>query len=270
MKSKLILIFFILPGLILVTASNSMAKKNIPQSIWTKNPLKIDGSSSDWTDVQINKVKKYSIDYAFKNNSNYLYIIFTFKESKFLSSINSSGMTIWLNNKGKKKKRYGIKFLKRRITPEAFIQLVEKKHGKLAEDKKAEIKKRKFYTINQSGIVNKESENPIPINLAAEQAPAFQVKPAAGMMSYEFKIPLQNIEGKITGIGTSPGEKIALGFEWGGLTKELREAYSRQRGYTSSSSAKGGVSSSIPGSGEMEGTSTGNMGTRGARSPSMI
>ena len=75
MTFKLKSILLLLLCLTLLTTSITLAKKNILQSNWTKNPLKIDGSPSDWTDVQNYKVKKYSIDYAFKNNSQYLYII---------------------------------------------------------------------------------------------------------------------------------------------------------------------------------------------------
>lgn len=265
MKYKLILPVILLSGMIIFMTSSAMAKKNILQSNWTDKPVTIDGLTSDWSDVKNHEVKKYHIDYAFKNNIDSLYIIYTFKDPKFLSSISSSGMTVWLDNKGKKSKRYGIKFLKRQITPETFIKIIEKKQGSLTSKQKEEIKKRKFYTINQSGIVNKKNENPIPINLDAEQAPSFQVKSSSGTTVFEFKIPLQKIEGKISGIGTSPGGKIAVGFEWGGLTKELRKTYSRQRGYTSSDSSGQGVSENIPGGDEMEGASSFSDGSGGVR-----
>ena len=172
-------------------------------------------------------------------------------------------MTLWLNADGKKKKRYGIIFMKRRITPETFTRMIEKKHGPLPPEKKEEIKKKEFYTIFQSGVVNKDNEQPVPVQLGSGQSPAFRVQPGQGTVAYEFRIPLRNIEGKTSGIGTEPGRTITLGFQWGGATKEMRDARARQRGYESSA-GRGGVSDNIPGGNDAgaAGLSTGG----GARS----
>lgn len=232
--------------MILALVVPGQAKKKALSSAWTEQPLKIDGSSADWGEDGFVKYEKYQIDRAFRNDGDYLYIIFTFKDPKFMSTINSSGMTVWLNNRAKKKKRYGIKFLKRRISPDTFIRMIEKKHGPLPTEKKEEIRKKEFYTIYQSGVVNKDDEQPLPIQLGSGQSPAFRVKPGQGTMTYEFRIPLEKLEGKTSGIGTTPGQTIALGFQWGGLTKEMREARAQQRGYESSS-GRGGVSDNIPG-----------------------
>ena len=257
MSSKKILRYFVCFSCILLLSVNGFSKKKINESSWTDNPLKVDGKTDDWKDVKMNELKNYVIDYAFRNDNNNLYIIFIFKDYNFISTISSSGMTVWMNSVNKKSKAYGIKMIKRMITPGAFIALVEKKHGPLSDKQKNDLKKRKFYSIYQSGIINKEDEAPVPIKLASDKSPSFRVNSTKSAMVYEFRIPLAKIEGEVAGIGTLPGNEIMIGFEWGGKTKESEErAKQRGRGYRGQSS-KGGVSSSMPGSGEWGGRDMG-------------
>ncbi|MCK4761723.1 MAG: hypothetical protein KAW12_05940 [Candidatus Aminicenantes bacterium] len=252
-------VFFIL-AVTLTTAG--FAKKKTNESAWTAKPVLIDGQGKDWQDVTPLLKKKMAIECAFKNDKNYLYILFTFKDFKFLSTLNSSGMTVWLNSEGKKKKKYGIKFLRRVITADHFIALLERQHGPLPDSKKAEIKKKKAYPIYQNGVVNKDSDTVVPIKVASAQAPAFKVAQSREQVAYEFRIPLANVEGEVVGIGTTPGRDIMLAFEWGGMTKEVKERMKNRGRSTSASSYKDGVSSSMPGSEEGEGVGGGGVSTR--------
>jgi hypothetical protein len=156
------------------------------------------------------------------------------------------------------------------ITPDHFIALLERQHGPLPENKKIEIKKKKFYTIYQNGVVNKGSDAVIPIKVASAQAPAFNVSQTGEAMTFEFRIPLLNEEGKVVGIGTNPGETIVAGFEWGGMTKEYKDMMTKKHGTRQGVSSKGGVSTEMPGSdeaGEIGGSSStgGSTRTRFAR-----
>jgi hypothetical protein len=246
-------------------------KKQINQSNWADKPVVVDGKGSEWEGISLLENKKLKIDYAFKNDMDYLYIFFVFNDGKYMSTLSSSGLTIWLNSTFKKKKNFGIKFKRRTITPEAFISIVESKQGPLSEEQKAKIKQKKFYTIFQNGVIKKGSDEAIPITIASKIAPAFSVKTVNRTFVFEFKIPLKKVEGQVVGIGSEPGKDIMLGFEWGGMTKEMKAAMSQGgRGYRSSSS-KGGVSDNQPGSREASGLSSaggtgGDTRTRFARS----
>lgn len=239
------------------------SKKELNKSVWAEKPVVVDGQGMDWQDVQTFEKTKMKIDYAFKNDNNYLYVLFKLKDFKYLSTIDSSGVTVWLNKDGKSKKKYGVKFKRRMITPEHFIALLERQHGPLPEDKKAQIKKKKSYTIYQNGVVNKGSDVVVPIKVASAQAPAFKVSQTREAMIFEFRIPLPNDEGKVVGIGAKPGEEIAIGFEWGGLTKEYKDMMLKKKGTRRGVSSKGGVSTEMPGSGE-----SGAIGASAGRGPS--
>jgi len=245
----------------LLTVSARGKQEVLPIS-WADQPPKIDGSVGDWDEVGRVEHRRYHIDYALKNDGEYLYIMFTFKDPEFLSTIDSTGMTVWFNTKAKKKRQSGIKFLKRRITSDTFIRMIEAKEGPLPPEKRAEIEKKEFYTIYQSGVVNRESDTPVPIQMGSGQSPAFGVQADADRTTYEFRIPLQNVEGKTSGIGTTPGQFVALGFEWGGLTQELRDARAKQRGFQSYAD-RGGVTENVPGADELEGATGVGEGSRG-------
>lgn len=261
MNKKRIFRCFVFSLLVVSLTLSLFSKKITNESVWADNPVIVDGQNADWQDIQPLKKEKLMIDYAFKNDGHYLYVLLTFNDFKFLSSLSSSGITLWLNSDAKKKKRYGIKFLRRMITADHFIAILEKQQGPLPEDKKAEIRKKDAYTIYQNGVVNKDSDKVIPIKVASAQAPAFNVAQGRETMTFEFRVPLQNEEGKIVGIGTTPGAEIAVGFEWGGMTPEVKASLTKKYGTPRGRSSKGGVSESIPGSDEME--SGGSMSTGG-------
>ena len=228
------------------------AKKKVIDSYWIDAPVAIDGMNPEWQDIETIADGKLGIKYAFKNDADNLYVMFAFTSPVSLSSIESSGITIWLNTDLKKKRVYGIKFQRKMVTAEFFIALLEKQQGPLSDTDKNEIKKRPAYTIFQNGVVNKDTDVVIPIQVAAEQAPAFKMYQGPQMRTYEFKIPLKNVAGQVVGIGVEPGKEMMIGFEWGGMTKEIKAEMIKKRGYVSSSSSDG-VSSDLPGAGESDG-----------------
>jgi len=249
MKSVFNMRGFLLFVLVVTLVIPGSAKKKVLPGNWAEKPVVLDGQNSDWQDVALLKHKKMKVEYGFQNDGDYLYALFIFHDMQFMSSINSTGMTMWLSPKMKKNRKYGIKFQRRMITPDHFIAILERQHGPLPEAKKNEIKQKKSYTIYQNGVVNKGSDVPVPIKVASAQAPAFKVKNSPQAVVFEFKIPLKNLEGQVVGIGAEPGGDIMVGFEWGGMTKEMKARMRKKRGY-SGSSAHGGVSTSMPGSGE--------------------
>jgi len=250
MNRKRIFRWFVFSILMLSLTLSVFSKEEVNASVWTESAVVVDGQGTDWQDVQPFEKKKMKIDYAFKNDNNYLYVLFRLNDFEYLSTINSSGVTVWLNSDGKTKKKYGVKFLRRVITADHFIALIERQRGPLPEAQKAEIKKKESYTIYQNGVVNKGSDVVVPIKVASAQAPAFMVSQTREAMIFEFRIPLPNEEGKVVGIGTKPGEEIAVGFEWGGLTKEYKDAMTKKPGTRRGVSSKGGVSEEMPGSDE--------------------
>ena len=223
-------IFFIFVLMLSITLMAS-AKSKVINSIWTGLPVNIDGSTEDWAEHTLSFEKKVKVDYAFRNDSGYLYVLFILKDPKYLTSISATGMTIYFNTEGKKKKDSGIIFSNKRISAEQFIALIEQQQGPLPKERKSQIKNTPYYYIQNYTIINKKKQSSSPVEESVEVKRAlFRFAKGQDTVVYEFAIPLEKRTELATGIGTEPGKTIKIGFEWGGMTKAMKEARMKQMG----------------------------------------
>ncbi len=217
---KLILILYAVFCLSIV----ALTKDKAVNSRWAEAPVKIDGSHLEWPQEGFTHNKKVNVEYAFLNDAEYLYVLFIFKDPRYLSSINLSGMTIYHNTEGKKKKDYGIRFYKMRLTADQLIAILEKQQGPLPDEKKAGIRARNQYSIHQYKVINKDHDPSSPESSRPEaKKTMFTSAKIDKMTVYEFAIPLEKAAGLAPGIGTEPGQNLKIGFEWGGLTEEMKK-----------------------------------------------
>jgi hypothetical protein len=145
MSTKKIVFFaliFVFAFCILLTA-----KATTFTSHWLPGPIKIDGSDKDWISAVFNTEKSVQVDYTFVNNNENLYVLFVFKDKKFLSTLTKTGITLWFNNQGKKKKEMGVHFQTRLISAAGMIAIIEKKNGPLTEDRKNEIRRKPSWSM---------------------------------------------------------------------------------------------------------------------------
>jgi len=90
MKKPIFLEILLLFFLILTLSLSGFSKEKTITSNWVTAPLAIDGSCDEWEDDALNFEKKVSVEYAFKNDAENFYIIFIFKDPRYLSSINAT------------------------------------------------------------------------------------------------------------------------------------------------------------------------------------
>ncbi len=223
MKYKQIMFGFFLCFVVLALCSPGMSKDKVVYSQWTTSPPNIDGSNSDWEGGTRTLNKKTQVDYAFRNDADNLYVIFIFNEPRqFMSTIRDTGITLWLNTDGTKKKKYGIKFAIKTVSADDYIQIVEEMMGKsMPEEKKKQIKAKESYQIFHNEVIDKKGE--APDIASGPAAPAFNTIWGREKVVYEFKVPLKRDEANPVGIGISSGGSLSIGFEWGGTTKEMRQ-----------------------------------------------
>ena len=116
--------------LLVVFISISLQGKDpVVQSLWTDTPIKLDAVADDWASVSMNKNKSTKVNYAFKNDGNFLYVYFTFTDMKYVSSLRQTGMSVWINVDGRKKRKFGLKLSKITLTADAWIAQLEKAQG---------------------------------------------------------------------------------------------------------------------------------------------
>ena len=201
-------------------AGPSLAQGQAVNSSWVDIPVGIDGLNKDWQDVPLLTDKKSKAEYAFQNDGENLYILFVFKERTSLSTLEVTGMNIYYTLDGKKKKGDGLHFAKRQVTASELVASLESKGEVLTEERRAKILSQPGYIMYDGELVKppkKASLDPLPGHV---DLPTFRGQSQQKVFYYEFRIPLERFA-QIGGLGAKPGQNVTLGFEWGGMTKEM-------------------------------------------------
>ena len=225
--------------ILLLLVSISLSAENIVQSTWPRSPVLIDGQIGDWSGGAVSSEKSAGVDYAFRNDGRDLYVLLVFKDPKFLSSIDMTGITLYASTAGKKDKDWGVKFIRKTVTGQQLIDYMEKMGQPLAEQRKLELQDKPQLVLFTGTAVNKKGEEVYPSGpVQGIDLPGFRTGRQENSVIYEFRVPLASRDAHPSGIGAEPGKEIKIGFEWGGMTKEMREAMRGQtRGTTTGADA---------------------------------
>jgi len=194
------------------------------QSTAVSAPLRVDGMMDDWADVELQQEKKFGIDYGFKNDGDLLYVLFVFNDPRYLTSINMTGMTVYLNPEGKKDKDYYINFRTVRVTAENYINILESRGRTLTDADKERIRANPLYTLNENEVTNEKAKDTVLPEGVELKPTGFNVMAQPNnTLVYEFVIPLERVAPMAPGVGIKPGGTFKIGFEWGGMTKAMRD-----------------------------------------------
>jgi hypothetical protein len=249
------IVFPLIVAAVAAIGVTGLAKDTAVLSQWAAAPVKIDGLEQDWQDALFLIDEGSKAQYAVKNDGHNLYLLFVFKDQKSSTTIEYTGMKIFFNAEGKKSKDLGISFTRKALTADALIAAMEKRGETLTEERKAEIRKRKTYLIPVEDLIN-EKKLTAPADPAVQnEPPAYRTAGKQPLMIYEFRIPLSRIN-QPGGIGSEPGKTIKLGFEWGGMTREIMKNMMADRASAGAQALERGISSAS-GFGDLSGEGEG-------------
>jgi len=217
-------------GLLLAAlAGQGFAIEKTLESKWTSVPMMIDGLDSEWQGEALNTDDDGMVNYALRNDGAHLYLLFVIKDPKFLSSINATGLTVYLSPEGKKSKDHGLRFIRKPVPAEQLIASMERTGEVLTEEKKAEMRAKKFYLVFQSEVIDKNLDKKASgTEGVPAEPPIYKAMTKDKLLVYECRIPLGGAPGA-GGIGIGPGKSLKIGFEWGGMTDEMKKARLAQR-----------------------------------------
>ena len=220
MTSKSFAAVLMTAALAVLAVPASPAKDEVIQSVWAPGPMVIDGVAQEWGDVTEPFVDKASgAKYAVKNDGRDLYIIMVLANETSKSTIDYTGMKIYLTAGPKKAKDSGVLFLQKIMPTEEFIATFEKKGQALTDAQKAELRKKPNQPVfREEAIVPKGAAAPAVASEA--ERPTFRSAGKGQVTAYEFKVPLSRIARQQ---GAAEGGPIKVGFEWGGMNKEVRK-----------------------------------------------
>jgi len=210
---------------------------------WATGLPSIDGMNTEWANVSLTTYKKADVDYAFMNDAENLFILFIFRNPQFLSSINWTGLTVWISPQGEREKDLGIRLMKKQISADEYIAILEKQVGQeMPEDRKAQVRQNKAYWMFEQQLISKKaagySKDAEPPKYQGAQ---FRNNVLEKTVLYEIAISLPKLAEIAPGLAVEPGKGVSLNFEWGGASKEYKEALARNlaQGETSASASQG-------------------------------
>ena len=114
MNAKRIFTHISLVIFMVVIATIGFPKEKLVESKWAAQLPMIDGLDDDWSGDVMTSEKKVKVDYAVRNDAQNMYVLFIFKDLKYMSTINATGITLYYNTEGKKKKDHAFHFIKNR------------------------------------------------------------------------------------------------------------------------------------------------------------
>jgi len=196
-------------------------------SLWAQPAPAIDGVLSEWLGFPRQNENEVDVEYAFRNDEQNLYILFVFKNPAFMSSLNYTGLTVWVNPEGKKKANAGMRCQKKRIATAALIALLEKQGTPLTEEKKKEIQARASYLVEQNTIISNKKERLLPLDPGGGSGAAFKSQVSGQSLVFEVRIPFTELFGASGLPAIKADEPLWIGFAWGGMTTEMRQAMMR-------------------------------------------
>jgi hypothetical protein len=258
MFRKLSVFILALAALVAFSAS-AFSKEKVVESQWTPRPIMIDGALQDWEDVTPILDAGSKARYALKNDGRNLYIILVLSGDLSKTTIDYTGIQIFLTAGEKKSKDFGFLFLKKQITADELLATLEKKGQALSAERKAEIRKQKTYVQFSEEPIRPKKAAAAPVPAAEAEQPVFRAAAQGAATIYEFKIPLSRINPP-GGTGIEPGQAVMVGFEWGGMTKEIMKNVMADRA-GSGSVARQSQGSSDSGFSDTSGDGVGDGGT---------
>ncbi len=212
--SKRIAVFgLVILTLALVAPASESSGDLAARSVWAAKAMAIDGLASDWAGDPMGVHEGTKAEIAFRNDADDLYILLTFKDPKFLSTLEKSGIKVYFG-----KKERGIKFTRLMLTSDQLMARRQSQGRTLSEEQVAAIKAKPFHTLLLYDTINKKDRE---LMAAAKPAlfPDFNAVKSGDVWTYEFKIPLARNDDQPFGIGVEPGGDARIGVEWGGRTE---------------------------------------------------
>lgn len=216
-------IFVALAGIVgfLLFSGICFSEDPVAQSQWTSSPLLLDGLAEEWRADSLLHEKKIDLDYGFRNDGQNLYILLVFRNPKFLSSIDAAGMTISCSLVGTKPNNNSVRFIKKTLTADQFIAMLEYQGVHLTGEKKEELRRQPQHPVFAACAVDKKGKILSPAAPATDvELPAFQATKQENGVTYEFRMPLASREVYPAGIGAEPGTSISVSLEWGGSVQK--------------------------------------------------
>jgi hypothetical protein len=219
-------------SLLLILAASTLAlpaaaQENVLASQWTAAPVQIDGQAGEWPPDLLASKADYGVQYALRNDGNFLYCLFIFNDPKFMSSVEQSGLAFWINPEGKKKQTHGFRFYRKQVTGPELIQSMEKSGNAVPEERKKEILAKPQYMLFACDVLDKKGK---VVPHPGTESGTYRVGKAQKSVIFECVVPLALLNDPAAPAPLDLSQPFLLGFEWGGSTEEMKKQAASRMG----------------------------------------
>jgi len=221
LRAKALLLLTLAGVILLAGCKNKEVKTH-----WSAEPVQVDGEMTEWTSGSTVYFEDPGVQLGLRNDNQNLYILFRFSNQAWARAIRMGGVTLWLDDSGKKKKDFGIRYTGGLSLSELQKMRPSSKGGfeeTLTPEQQQRLVEMEETASDQITIIDKKSSQEKTVRADGSGGPAVCFASPQGTYTYEFSIPLKKGDVFGCGIGAEPGQVICLGLEWGGMGKENRQ-----------------------------------------------
>lgn len=233
-----------------ILAAAWLASGCMPQKVdsyWATRPMRIDGQIADWDTVPLTYFKDSDVQLGLCNDNTNLYILFCTYDARWMQAIRRGGLTLWLDDSGKKKKIFGVRYVggpppseleKSSLMsggewpgaspggsrgglsggspggPSGGTPGVPRGHSLGGETGLSNEGQR--FVSDQVSIIHKEKDKTTTLLARGPGGPAAKAGVSEDVYAYEFSIPLRSAVDHDSVFVMRPGETIYIGLELGG------------------------------------------------------
>ena len=236
-----------------VVVGNSLAGTPEVACNWMTASVEVDGNLDEWQGMPTTFFEKERMVMGVGNDSGFLYLFFRSDNPNTIRIIQTSGISIWLDNKGKKKKDLCYHF---RAGPtmdqlrQAGLMDTANFEDRPGDRQPSMMMGKMSREGSEIRVIDKHLDLEQIISIDGTNGPNLRFELKNGFCTYELSIPLQDHLVDYFGFNAKPGQKVGIGAKWGGRPENMDYRPSKQMG--------GG-----PGDGKMPGIGGGRSGGTG-------
>ena len=195
-------------------------------SLWALTSIRVDGVRSDWPEGGMTLLSEQEVSVGVCNDSSRVYVMLCFNKPEWARLIRRAGLTIWLDQKGKKGKDFRLHFVggpSMKQIVEVSGQKGEEPGRRMPPEMRERMRERDERAEDSFSCYQKEYfvEEPIPMDGA--KGPMAASGGDKGFFVYEFSVPMEPSSVKIYGLGMQPGQTLGVGLVWGEFDRKKME-----------------------------------------------
>lgn len=231
------------------------------ESVWKDSEIQIDGKSDDWVGRMM-FMDNPNVSLGIQNDEHFLYICMIAEDPSIRNRINISGMILWFDPAGGKKKNLGIKFPVGR----GDLQMDPRERMTMDQERDPARMEQRFQpNLDEMEILQAGQKEPLRLFLDNLKGIELCLNSASGLLIYEAKIPLLDSPDFPFTIGAQDKLLIGVGLEVPKMDISQRPGNMGGRGGMGGGmGGRGGAGGGMGGAGGMGGSMGGRGGPGGA------